>query len=126
MSNYQHEQNELTQKNFKRIAFINWSLTPILLFFFAWPFYRLGLMANSNLFFNYLASLTFAFGFTLTILHGHVSIAIGSLHRHVYYKWLVKNPFTFGILFREFMTTTRFRISLIIVSILVQIAGIVR
>jgi len=121
----QNRKNELTDQNYKRISIINWCLTPLLMFFFSWPFYRLGLMASSNLFFNYIGSILFALGFSLTILHGHVSVAIGSLHRHLYYEWLTQNRLTYGFLFVNFMTKTSVRLSLIVLALLVQITGII-
>lgn len=117
--------NELTDNNFKRISVINWSLAPLLMFFFSWPFFRLGEMADSNIYFNYAGTLLFAFGFSLTILHGHVSVAIGSLHRHLYYKWLTENKFTYGFLFTNFMTKTSVRLSFILIAVFFQIAGII-
>jgi len=121
-----NRKNELTHNNYKRISIINWSLAPLLMFFFSWPFFRLGEMAHSNFILNYAGSLLFAFGFSLTILHGHVSIAIGSLHRHLYYQWLSENKFTYGFLFLNFMTRTSVRLSFILVAVLFQLAGIIR
>lgn len=121
----QSKKNELTHTNYKRISLINWCLTPLLMFFFSWPFFRLGAMAHSNLFFNYSGSLLFAFGFALTILHGHVSVAIGSLHRHLYYEWLMENRFTYGFLFLNYMTKTSFRLSVIFLAFLLQLFGII-
>lgn len=114
---------ELQPANFKRIALINWSLTPLLLFFFAWPFYRLGVIVGSQHEINILSSFIFATSFTLTILHGHVSVAVGSLHRSVYYNWLEANRNTYGLLFSTLFITTRFRLSLLIVAMAIQLAG---
>lgn len=115
---------ELKPSNFKRIALINWSLTPLLLFFFAWPFYRLGVIGESPFGLNLVASFLFAFSFSITILHGHVSVAIGSFHRNLYYDWLVHHKWSVGIGFHPIFISTRFRLLLLLLSVVIQLIGV--
>lgn len=115
--------DELHHKNYVRICVINWLLTPILMFFFAWPYFKMGQMLGIETSLALLGSMFFGFSFMLTILHGHVSVAIGTLHRDLYYDWLEAHPFTYGFLFHKSMITTRFRISLIVISLLMLILG---
>ena len=70
-----------------------------------------------------IGSILFAAPFMITILHGHVTMALGQPHRHHYYKWLSKHPLTYGLLFHEIMPRTRFRIILFLVSLVLLVAG---
>ncbi|TNE73033.1 hypothetical protein EP331_05620 [bacterium] len=115
--------DELQKKNFIRICVINWLLSPVLMFFFAWPYFKFAQLLDVDASVDLIGSLLFGFGFTLTILHGHVSVAVGSLHRRIYYDWLEENPFSFGFLFHKALTTTRFRLSVISIALLMVIVG---
>jgi hypothetical protein len=115
--------DELHHKNYIRICVINWLLTPVLMFFFSWPYFKMGQMLHLDSSLALLGSIVFGFSFMLTILHGHVSVAIGNLHRGLYYEWLESHPYSYGIMFHKGMTTTRFRISLILIAITILIFG---
>lgn len=115
--------SELSPKNYKRISLINWLLTVPLLILFAWPYLYIAefLAVESSL--GYPGAFLFSIPFTLTILHGHVTMALGSLHRHHYYDWLEENALTYGLFFHPIFTRTRFRLLLVISSMTVLVAG---
>jgi len=108
--------SELNEKNYRRITLINWSLTVPLLLIFAWPYYFICELSSVEKFISYPGSILFAIPFMLTILHGHVTMALGTLHRHHYYHWLSENPLTYGLLFHEILISTRFRLILLVTS----------
>lgn len=115
--------SELSEKNYRRIAFINWGLSIPLLLIFAWPYYFFCHSAGISKMAAFPGALLFALPFMLTILHGHVTMAMGALHRHHYYNWLKNHPFTYGILFHPVITGTRFRLSLFMLSLFILIGG---
>lgn len=109
---------ELSEQNYRRISRINWLLAPCLIFLFAWPYYILAsLLLETGPILSIAGSLLFAAPFTMTILHGHVTIALGALHRDHYYQWLARHRFTHGLFFHPVMFRTRFRFALLICSL---------
>ncbi len=116
---------ELSEQNFRRISWINLLLVPPLFILFAWPYAIIGLWFDFPEFWLYLGTFLFAFPLTLTIVHGHVTIALGALQRTHYYQWLVRRRWGFGFWLRPFYFSTRFRFILIIVSLLMLITGII-
>jgi hypothetical protein len=110
--------SELSEKNYRRIALINWSLSVPLLLIFAWPYYFLCNSIGISKIISYPGSILFALPFMLTILHGHVTTAMGALHRQHYYNWLKGHPFTFGVLFHPVIISTRFRLVLFLFSMI--------
>ena len=60
----------------------------------------------------------FALPFTITIIHGHVTMALGSVHRSHYYDWLVIHSYTYGLFFSRMVVKTRFRLILLILSLI--------
>lgn len=117
--------SELSESNYKRIAFINWALSVPLLLIFAWPYFFLCEIFSINRIIAFPGSIVFALPFMLTILHGHVTMALGVVHRHHYYDWLANYPLSYGILFHSFITSTRFRLGLFFVSLLILAVGFV-
>ncbi|SMO70884.1 hypothetical protein [Fodinibius sediminis] len=115
--------SELSHKNFRRINIINWLLCLPLLLLFTWPYIYIAryLMIQDVL--MYAGAAFFAVPFMITILHGHVTMVLGSAHRHHYYNWLTDYPLTFGLLFHPLMMRTRFRLVLLIVSLVFFAAG---
>lgn len=107
---------ELSHRNFFRINLINWSLTLPMLIMFAWPYYLVCRWLGLDEFISYFGALLFAFPFMITILHGHVTMALGAMHRHHYYDWLARSPLTYGFMFHPVMFRTRFRLTLIMIS----------
>ncbi|MTI88422.1 MAG: hypothetical protein FH748_10680 [Balneolaceae bacterium] len=115
--------NELSESNYRRICVINWMLTIPMMVLFAWPYYYAGMLAGLNFSLRYLGAAIFATPFMLTILHGHVTMALGSVHRYLYYEWLEDRPLTFGLFFHHMFVSTRFRLILLVISLLVLLAG---
>ncbi len=115
--------SELTEKNYKRINVINWMLTVPMMILFAWPYYTAAKILNVAEFFAYPGAFIFSTAFMLTILHGHVTMALGAAHRVHYYHWLESNPLSFGLLFSSVMTTTRFRIILFLSGLTIFALG---
>lgn len=116
--------HELNERNYKRIAFINWTLSVPLLLIFAWPYFFLSKLFYIHKAISFPGSIIFGLPFMFTILHGHVTMALGAAHRHHYYNWLSTFPFTFGLLFHSVITSTRFRLFLFLLSMLLLTIGI--
>lgn len=75
-------------------------------------------------FLTYPGAAFFAVPFMITILHGHVTMALGSAHRHHYYEWLTENPLTYGLLFYPMMIRTRLRLILLVISFVLFMVGV--
>lgn len=117
--------SELNEKNYKRIAFINWALSVPLLLIFSWPYFFLCGYFGVSKTISFPGAILFGLPFMLTILHGHVTMALGAVHRHHYYSWLAEHPLTFGLLFHPLVASTRFRLFLFMLSIFFIITGII-
>ena len=115
--------SELSERNFKRIHAVNWLISLPLLLLFAWPYHFACSLLHIDPVVSGIGSLVFAAPFMITILHGHVTMALGQPHRHHYYKWLSSHPLSYGLLFHEIMPRTRFRIILLIVSMTLMLTG---
>lgn len=107
---------ELSSDNYRRISLINWSLSIPLAALFAWPYIYLSQLVGVTPAFWIPGSILFAMPFSITILHGHVTMALGSAHRDYYYTWLLEHPRSFGLVYRPMLIRTRFRLSLIYAS----------
>jgi len=116
---------ELNEKNYKRICFINWSLSLPLMLIFAWPYHFICHHLELSEFAAMPGAIIFALPLMITILHGHVTLALGYTHRHHYYNWLKQFPFTYGLLFHPLVVRTRFRMALLILSIIIFVAGVI-
>lgn len=115
---------ELSPQNFKRICIINWLLSIPLFILFAWPYWYVSHLSGLNETIIYFGSCLFSLPFMITILHGHVTMALGEAHRHHYYRWLMNQPLTYGLFFHSTMMRTRFRLILLILSFLIFITGL--
>ncbi|MEX0995076.1 MAG: hypothetical protein WD599_06065 [Balneolaceae bacterium] len=115
---------ELNERNYRRIALINWVISLPLLLIFSWPYYFVCQVYNIDPIVSYPGSLLFALPFMITLLHGHVTMALGSLHRHHYYDWLNEKPLTYGLLFHKTLISTRFRLALFVVSLIIFFFGL--
>lgn len=115
--------SELNESNYKRIAIINWALSVPLLVIFAWPYFFLSELLYINKMLSFPGSIFFGLPFMLTILHGHVTMALGAAHRHHYYRWLSDNPLSFGLLFHFGIISTRFRLILFFFSLIILFIG---
>lgn len=115
---------ELSAKNFKRISILNWLLSFPFFLLFSWPYLYIANFMNLESVVTYIGCIFFSLPFMITILHGHVTMALGEAHRHHYYEWLNKHPLTHGLLFHPVMKRTRFRLILLVISILLFIGGL--
>jgi hypothetical protein len=115
--------SELSSKNFKRISIINWLLGMPLFVLFSWPYWYLANFAAIGKGFTYVGCIFFSIPFMITILHGHVTMALGEAHRHHYYEWLAEHPLTYGLLFHPVMMRTRFRLIFLLMSLILFLAG---
>lgn len=115
---------ELNPRNYKRIYIINWLLSIPFFLLFSWPYLYIAEFAGIEKLIAYAGCIFFSVPFMITILHGHVTMALGEAHRQHYYDWLSKNPLTYGLLFHPVMMSTRFRLVLLVVSFLLFITGL--
>ena len=116
--------SELNTRNYKRIAVINWFLSVPLLLIFAWPYFFVSELLSVTKALSFPGSILFGLPFMLTILHGHVTMALGAAHRTIYYNWLSEAPFTYGLLFHEMIISTRFRLALFGISLVILFTGL--
>ncbi|MCG2587442.1 hypothetical protein [Rhodohalobacter sulfatireducens] len=117
--------SELSESNYRRIAYINWALSVPLLLIFSWPFYFLCEIFHIYKAISFPGSIIFGLPFMLTILHGHVTMALGASHRQHYYAWLKERPLTYGLLFHNIIISTRFRLSLFFLSMFILLIGFI-
>jgi hypothetical protein len=115
--------SELDIKNYKSIFYTNSFLTVPLFVLFAWPYVAFGQLLYIKPMILFPGALLFSFPFMLTILHGYVTLILGSIHRHHYYEWLQTRPLTYGLLFHPVFTRTRFRLVIFAVSVIVFLTG---
>jgi hypothetical protein len=116
-------QSELSERNFKRISLINWVMSLPLMFIFSWPYVYICQFLNVEAVIAYTGAILFSIPFMTTILHGNVTVALGSAHRHHYYRWLSRKPLTYGLFFNPVFMRTRFRLILVTVSFLMLTVG---
>jgi hypothetical protein len=115
--------SELSESNYRRISLINWALSVPTLLIFAWPFFFICEIYGISKAVSFPGSIFFGLPFMLTILHGHVTMALGAAHRKHYYNWLADVPFTYGLLFHPLIISTRFRLALFVISLMILILG---
>ncbi|MDG5767732.1 hypothetical protein QA596_09665 [Balneolales bacterium ANBcel1] len=115
----------MSEQNFRRISRINILLVPPLFIIFAWPYYVLGIQAGLPELLLFAGSAGFSLSFTLTILHGHVTIAVGAPHRYNYHDWLRRHRWSYGLLIKPIFFSTRLRLFLLILSAGILISGLV-
>lgn len=108
--------SELDISNFKRINLLNWVMALPLIILFAWPYYYVTSLLELQQFIAVLGSLMFSLPFTFTIIHGHVTMALGSMHRHHFYDWLNRYPLSYGFFFHPLFIKTRFRLIVLLIS----------
>ena len=117
--------SELDKQNFKKICLINGVTCIPLLILLSWPYYYAGLISDLSPIIMYPGAFLFALPFTLTILHGIVTVSIGSIQRDYFYEWLQQRPYSYGLLFHPILVSTRFRLSILFASILLLLIGII-
>lgn len=114
---------ELNPRNYKRIWVLNWLMSIPFLILFSWPYIYLAEFAGFENIIAYAGCVFFSAPFMITILHGHVTMALGEVHRYHYYDWLREHPLTYGLLFHPVMRKTRFRLVLLTVSMILFLSG---
>lgn len=115
--------SELNPKNYRRLFYLNTIFSIPLFIIFAWPYVMFSQLLSIKAIFYYPGAILFSLPFMLTLLHGHVTLALGSIHRGMYYQWLTEHPLTYGLLFHPIFIRTRFRLALLAVSIILIIVG---
>lgn len=117
--------SELTRRNFRKICVINGILFLPLLFLLSWPYYYAGSLFNLAGLLQQSGAILFGLPFTFTILHGIVTVSVGSVQRTYFYKWLRTRPYSYGLLFHPILVSTRFRLALILASLLLFVTGLI-
>lgn len=115
--------SELNEKNYRRIALINWTIAMPLLLVLSWPYFFTCQVFGIDRIVGYPGAILFGLPFMITLMHGHVTMALGALHRHHYYNWLKNFPLTYGLLFHEILISTRFRLILFVISLFILMIG---
>lgn len=116
---------ELTETNYNRIYRLNWLISGPLLVILGWPYLLLAEVLELNFLSALLGALFFSVPFSLTILHGHISVAVGTLHRDRYYAWQNTKTGVYKYTFNPVLFTTRVRLILISLSILILVLGLI-
>jgi hypothetical protein len=99
-------------------------MTVPLMLIFAWPYFYFCKLYGVDSIIALVGSFMFAIPFMITILHGHVTMALGTAHRKYYYTWIQQHLLSFGLLFHPVLISTRFRLILFIISILLIPVGL--
>lgn len=115
--------DELNLGNYKRIYKLNWLICGPLLLLFAWPYLLIADILEIEEITGLIGSIFFSIPFTLTVLHGHISVAVGSLHRTRYYIWQTSLPGVFKYPFHPMLFKTRIRLIIVGVSIGMLLVG---
>ena len=116
--------SELTTQNYIRISLINWAMSVPLLLLFSWPFYFFARLMEFHTLIVLPGALLFALPFMITLLHGHVTLALGVAHRDSYYRFLGTVPFSYGLLFHPMIIRTRFRLGLLLSAVALFLFGL--
>jgi hypothetical protein len=115
---------ELSDQNFRRISWINILLSPPLFLLFAWPYVVFALRFDMPELMLQMGTFCFSFPFTLTIIHGHVTAALGALHRIRYYEWLAEHRWSYGFFIRPIFFSTRFRLIFLLIGFVILFSGV--
>jgi hypothetical protein len=116
MTNY-----ELDIKNFKRIFRINWLIAGPVLVLFAWPYLLICQHFGADRLINLVGAFFFSLPFTLTIVSGHISVAVGPLHFTRYFDWQQNLNGFFKYAFHPMLFRTEFRLVSLVLSLLILI-----
>src|SRR5690625_6237074 len=115
--------NELNENNYRRISYVSWALSVPLLLIFSWPYFFLSDFYSIHKMIAFPGSILFGLPFMLTILHGHVTLALGAAHRHHYYNWLNHHPYSFGLFLLIIVIIIWFLLSLLLASVVLFTVG---
>ncbi len=116
--------SELNKKNFKKICLVNGLTFFPILILLSWPYFYAGFLINLPNILRVPGSVMFGLPFTLTILHGIVTVSVGSMQRRYFYDWLRNHPYTYGLPYHPLFVSTRFRLALIGCSLLLFVIGL--
>lgn len=103
--------SELSIYNFRRVGIINLLMSIPLFGLFGWISFSLCYALEKNWILSLVAATLCAFPLMLTMLHGHVTMAIGVSHRDHYYQWLNQKTNRWGWFFHPIFISTKFRFS---------------
>lgn len=109
---------EITHRNFTRVSAINWWLTGPSLVFFAWPYLRLSESVGTSELAAMIGAGLFSVSFTLTIVHGHISMAVGELHRVEFHRWTRRRRMPWRLAYHPALFRYRTRLALLALSAL--------
>lgn len=115
--------DELNVTNYKRIYKLNWLICGPLLLLFAWPYLLLAELLSIPDLLALTGAIFFSIPFSLTVLHGHISVAVGSLHRTRYYGWQTNLSGIFKYPFHPVLFRTRIRLAIIGLSLIILLIG---
>lgn len=114
--------SELSNRNFRRVGIINLMMSIPLFGLFGWISFSLCYAFQNDWKIALVAATLCAFPMMLTMLHGHVTMAIGVSHRDKYYHWLNQKSNRWGWFFHPIFISTKFRFSgLAIYTIIIMI-----
>lgn len=109
---------EITPRNFMRVSAINWWLTGPALVFFAWPYVRLSDALGTSDLASLIGAGLFSISFTLTVVHGHISMAVGELHRGEFHRWTRTRRMPWRLAYHPALFRYRTRLALLALSAL--------
>lgn len=114
--------HEINPRNFRRVSVINWLLTGPSLLFFGWPYLRLSEVLGANDVAAWVGAGLFSISFTLTVVHGHISLAVGDLHRIEFHQWTRKRRHPWRLAYHPVLFQYRTRLALLALSVLALLA----
>jgi len=113
---------EINPVNFRRVSAINWLLTGPSLVFFGWPYLRLSDSLGTSDVAALVGTGLFSISFTLTVVHGHISLAVGDLHRIEFHQWTRKRRHPWKLAYHPVLFRYRTRLALLALSMLALLA----
>jgi hypothetical protein len=119
MGNY-----ELDTKNFSRIFRLNWLIAGPVLLLFAWPYLLVCQHFGVDRLLNLVGAFFFSMPFCLTIVSGHIAVAVGPLHFQRYFEWQQNLPGILKFAFHPVLFKTEYRLSAFAISLLILVISI--
>jgi hypothetical protein len=111
-------QFELGTKNFRRILKLNWLIAGPIIVLFSWPYVLLGHHFGADRLLVLIGAFFFSLPFCLTIISGHISVAVGPLHTRRFFEWQQNLSGMMRFAFHPVMFTTYFRLSSLGISLI--------
>lgn len=113
---------EINPRNFQRVSRINWWLTGPCLIVFGWPYLRLSEILGTSELIAWIGTGLFSISFTLTVVHGHISLAIGDLHRIEFHQWTRRKPHPWALVYHPVLFRYHTRLALLALSAIALLA----